>query len=87
LLIARKGLDNNNISIKRKLAVLCVNLPAIATGRRLSDFDVNRVWFEDIIKKRVNTKAFFTDYKQVIDLYHSIESELIGDYMAIILVD
>ncbi len=82
------ALQKHNIAIKGKLVGLCGNLPAIATSRRYIDFDMNRVWFEDVIKQVNNGETVLgAESMQVRELYQSIECELGGEYTSRILAD
>ncbi len=82
------AIENHNINIKGKLVGLCGNIPAFATKRRFLDFDMNRVWSQEIIDDILRGGSpIGAESLQVAALYDAIESELDDEYTDLILAD
>ncbi|MEQ8240575.1 MAG: succinylglutamate desuccinylase/aspartoacylase family protein [Cyclobacteriaceae bacterium] len=83
------AIQKHSIKIKGKLVGFCGNISAITTNRRYIDYDMNRVWFDHILEDISKGQSpIGAESKQVEELYHAIEAELVGgDYTCLIFAD
>lgn len=76
-----KRLHQNNIPVKGKIIGIAGNLKAIEAQKRFVNHDLNRCWTEEYIQKCLNSAEELVDEdKELIELYHLLNSIISEDY-------
>lgn len=83
-----KRLHQNNLPVNGKIIGIAGNLKAIEAQKRFVNHDLNRCWTEEYIQKCLNsTEELVDEDKELIELYHLLNSIISEDYQHKYIID